>query len=86
MLASMNVEELDSYLNPGRAAAFLGISRGHLAYLGTKGRGPARVQLPGGAYRYRISALRAWLNDNDTGSPPPGPPAEPQEVAEGGAL
>ncbi|MCH8613564.1 helix-turn-helix transcriptional regulator [Arsenicicoccus dermatophilus] len=43
------------------AAAFLGLSVGHLCNLRSQGKGPAYSKMPGGHCRYRLADLKAYL-------------------------
>lgn len=50
-------------LNTRQAATRVGLSAGHLENERSAGRGPAYIKL-GGAVRYRIQDLDAWLESH----------------------
>lgn len=60
----------DPVLTVKQTAVFLGISKSRLDQLRSQGMGPPWIRpsgTPGGAVRYRLSDLKAWLDRSGGG-------------------
>lgn len=61
--------QLETFLTTAQAAHYLGLSKSTLEHWRTLGRGPPWVcpsGLRGGAIRYRLSDLIAWLDKSSS--------------------